>query len=116
MKKKVFKHLSNQRGVTLIELLAVIVILGIIAAVAVPAVMSQIENSRVAVDSTNAKIISDAVERAIVNGDVKIPATGDTTTVSKTDLVPDYLKDLPTKDSGDAFTITVDDDGDVTVN
>lgn len=32
------KHLKNQKGLTLIELLAVIVILGIIAAIAVPSI------------------------------------------------------------------------------
>ncbi|WP_243385542.1 type II secretion system protein [Bacillus kexueae] len=41
------KHLNNERGLTLVELLAVIVILGIIAAVAVPAIGNIIENSKV---------------------------------------------------------------------
>ncbi|WP_099362067.1 type II secretion system protein [Fredinandcohnia onubensis] len=40
------KHLKNQKGLTLIELLAVIVILGIIAAIAVPAIGNVINNSR----------------------------------------------------------------------
>ena len=40
------KHLKNQKGLTLIELLAVIVILGIIAAIAIPAIGNVINNSR----------------------------------------------------------------------
>ncbi|MBM4762445.1 prepilin-type N-terminal cleavage/methylation domain-containing protein [Bacillus sp. B15-48] len=41
------KRLKDQKGLTLIELLAVIVILGIIAAIAIPAIGNIIQNSRV---------------------------------------------------------------------
>jgi len=40
------KLLKNKRGVTLVELLAVLVILGIIAAIAVPTIGNLIDNSR----------------------------------------------------------------------
>lgn len=40
------KRLNNEKGLTLIELLAVIVILAIIAAIAVPAIGNIIDNSR----------------------------------------------------------------------
>lgn len=39
--------LKNKRGVTLVELLAVIIIMGIIAAIAVPTIGSLIENQRI---------------------------------------------------------------------
>ena len=38
MKKFLQKRLNNEKGLTLVELLAVIVILGIIAAIAVPSI------------------------------------------------------------------------------
>ena len=41
------KKLNNEKGMTLIELLAVIVIIAIIAAIAIPAIGNIIENSRV---------------------------------------------------------------------
>lgn len=46
MKKFIQNKLKEQKGLTLIELLAVIVILAIIAAIAIPAIGNIIENSR----------------------------------------------------------------------
>ncbi|RIV13331.1 prepilin-type N-terminal cleavage/methylation domain-containing protein, partial [Priestia flexa] len=40
------KFLKNEKGLTLIELLAVIVILGIIAAIAIPSIGGIIQKSR----------------------------------------------------------------------
>lgn len=57
MMKKVLK---NQRGLTLIELLAVIVILGIIAAIAVPAIGNVIDKTK------DKAIVSEAIQ--IING------------------------------------------------
>ncbi|WP_313234969.1 prepilin-type N-terminal cleavage/methylation domain-containing protein [Sporosarcina ureae] len=45
--KKFLQKKLNQKGLTLVELLAVIVILGIIAAIAVPAIGNIINNSKV---------------------------------------------------------------------
>ncbi|MGH2318262.1 prepilin-type N-terminal cleavage/methylation domain-containing protein [Planococcus sp. SE5232] len=46
MKKYLQKKLNNEKGMTLIELLAVIVIIAIIAAIAIPAIGNVIENSK----------------------------------------------------------------------
>ncbi|MEK5039104.1 prepilin-type N-terminal cleavage/methylation domain-containing protein [Sporosarcina sp. FSL K6-3457] len=47
MMKKFKQQMKNEKGLTLIELLAVIVILAIIAAIAIPAIGNIIENSKV---------------------------------------------------------------------
>lgn len=46
MKKNTKRHLKGQEGFTLIEIIAVLVILGILAAVAVPKFMSLTEESK----------------------------------------------------------------------
>lgn len=68
---KVFtKRLFNQRGITLIELIAVILIIGIIAAVGVPVVFNQIQGADAAALAANIDVVNGAVERyALLNGD-----------------------------------------------
>jgi len=105
MKKNLFKHLSSQRGVTLIELLAVIVILGIIAAIAVPAVLTQINEAETGAQDATDKVIVDAADRYFVMNSNEADVTLD-------ELVSGgYLKSLP---DGYAGTTTVEPDGTIT--
>lgn len=62
MFKKLKKKLKDQRGLTLIELLAVIVILGIIAAIAIPSITKIIENSKADAVKADAKLILNAAK------------------------------------------------------
>jgi type IV pilus assembly protein PilA len=68
---------KEERGVTLIELLAVIVILGIIAAIGVPAVLNSRENAQMATYKSNAKILEEAAKRKLLAGEVYTSGTGD---------------------------------------
>ena len=61
------KALKNEKGLTLVELLAVIVILGIIAAIAVPAVANIIDNSRKDAHVANAESLYNAARLAVVS-------------------------------------------------
>ncbi|WP_142827712.1 prepilin-type N-terminal cleavage/methylation domain-containing protein [Planococcus soli] len=88
MKKYLQKKLNNEKGMTLIELLAVIVIIAIIAAIAIPAIGNVIENSRVgAIKSDALSAISAANLYYADNPTVTAP-------VPLSTLDGDYMDDL----------------------
>lgn len=76
MKKWLQKRLKNEKGLTLVELLAVIVILGIIAAIAVPSIGNIVENSRVKAIKADALMVLSAAEMYYIdNPDATSPVT-----------------------------------------
>ncbi|MED4987880.1 prepilin-type N-terminal cleavage/methylation domain-containing protein [Parageobacillus toebii] len=62
------RSVKNERGLTLIELLAVIVILGIIVAIAIPAIGAIIDNSKKDAHIANAKQMASAARLALSSG------------------------------------------------
>ncbi|MGG0738709.1 prepilin-type N-terminal cleavage/methylation domain-containing protein [Niallia taxi] len=87
------KHIKNEKGLTLIELLAVIVILGIIAAIAIPSIANIIEKSRYdAIKADGIQVLNSAKLYISGNG-------AKSTEINATDLA-DYLDNETTLDSG----------------
>ncbi|WP_027409470.1 prepilin-type N-terminal cleavage/methylation domain-containing protein [Anoxybacteroides tepidamans] len=84
------RFLKNERGLTLIELLAVIVILGIIAAIAIPTIGNIIDNSKKDAHVANAEEIINAARLA------KTQDTSGTNSWSLNDLVKGgFLESIP---------------------
>jgi len=98
MVKRIVK---NERGLTLIELLAVIVILGIIAAIAIPAIGGLIDNSKKDAHVANAQQMINAAKIAVTADKDLIPANGKYTLVTLEYLEDEgYLETVKDPDGG----------------
>lgn len=106
MLKKLFK---NEKGLTLIELLAVIVILGIIAAIAVPSIGGIIEKTRQDAQKAEAiQIISSAKMHMASNAFTGTGAETRTLTTAQLIQYLDNVKDVTSStDDAPDFTVTV---------
>ncbi|KFL44429.1 hypothetical protein CH76_01060 [Lysinibacillus sp. BF-4] len=94
MNKKLVK---NEKGLTLVELLAVIVILAIVAAIAVPAIGNVIENSRYKAAKADAITVLNAANIYFTEKTVK---DGDKVTIEALNTAG-YLEDLGTFGNAD---------------
>lgn len=86
--------MKNNKGFTLIEILAAVTIMGILAGVAVPAVMRYVDKSRKQSYEAMEKSLYDAAKNYVMNEEIDIPSTGEEV-LSASDLMNEkYLERL----------------------
>lgn len=95
------KYLKDENGLTLVELLAVVVILGIISSIAVPSIGGLIDNSRKDAHVANAQQMINATKIAVAGNPDLIPADGSTETITLEALENGgYIETLKDPDNG----------------
>ena len=105
MLQKIRKSLKNSKGFTLIELMVVVIILGILAAIAIPRFMNKKAEAETAKNAADIKIIQNAVELYYFDKD-------DYPTTTQELVDAGYLKESPKDDEGNDY-YSIDEDGDV---
>lgn len=85
-------RVRNQKGFTLVEIMIVVLIIGILMAIAVPNFITARTSSRKNTVLANLKQISSAKEQCAMD---KGAASGDSTMCTSTTMVPTYMKTWP---------------------
>lgn len=101
MRQLIKQRIKNEKGLTLIELLAVIVILGIIAAIAIPSISGIIQNSREDAVKADAITILNAAKNYAAGNDVNV---GGEITAAQ---LATYVNGVNIENFGNDFTVDV---------
>jgi len=99
MQKLMKRFHKNQKGFTLVELMVVVVIIGVLVAIAIPIYNSVQLNAQTRACASNVRIITGAIEMARAAG------TADAA-IDNALLTGTYVETWPVCPFGDAYTVT----------
>lgn len=88
-------YIKRENGFTLIEVLVVIIIIGVLGAIAIPKLASSTENAQRKADVATAHQVKAALDRyEVENGTYPTDLTGSGGVVSSASLIPTYISKL----------------------
>ncbi|SMB94961.1 N-terminal methylation site-containing protein [Desulfonispora thiosulfatigenes DSM 11270] len=111
MNKQLTKKIKNKKGFTLVELIVVIAVLGIIAAIAVPNYLGIQKEARIKSDSSTAASIVKAARLQHSVDEKVVTGLKDATTPGTNPLKVEYFDGTKTPQSGGTFELSYNSDG-----
>lgn|SRR5690606_13303873 len=99
MVKKIRQALKNEKGLTLVELLAVVVILGIISAIAIPSIGGLINNSKKDAHIANAQQMVNSAKLMVTSQDIEF-ADGKATVLLSDLISKGYIEEMKNPSEG----------------
>jgi prepilin-type N-terminal cleavage/methylation domain-containing protein len=100
MKQAHTSHAANSRGFTLVEIMIVVMIIGVLLAIAIPNFVTARQSTRSKTCVANLKQIDSAKQQYII--DAKLQPTA---TPTSANIVPSYVRAFPSCPANGSYTI-----------